>query len=340
MASLVVLSSINKDFFWLQLIWAAAFFVIVFAVSALNWRTLINYRWLVIAMYILTILLLIVALFSRPIRGTHGWITIGSGTTGFQFQPAELMKVVLIILYAQYFSRRHVSIGNIRTILASFLYFLIPALIILKQPDLGSASILFGIWFGFLLVSGLPLKKIIVSILIFTLVGALAWQFFLKPYQKNRIIGFIFPQFDPLGINYNVTQSKVAIGSGGIWGKGYGQGTQIHFGFLPEAHTDFIFAALVEEWGAVGGIFVILTLGYLLFRIMKIGIMSEENFDRFMCLGTTLMILIQAFLNLGFNLGILPVVGIPLPFLSYGGSHLLTTAVLMGIIQNIAIRLR
>jgi len=335
--SLITLYNISSHLFWSQFLWAIFLIVIVFLTSKLNWRTLINYKWLVFGIYGTVIILLLIALFfSRPIRGTNGWITIGPPDRGVQFQPAELMKVALIILYAQYFSRKHLSVANLRTIFATFLYFLAPALIILKQPDLGSAFIVFGIWFGFLLVSGLPFRKIVASLLIFAFIAGISWQLVLRPYQKDRIVGFLFPEHDPLGINYNVTQSKIAIGSGGWFGKGFGQGTQVQLGFLPEAHTDFIFATFVEEWGALGGLFLIVGLGYVVFRIIKIGMMSEENFGRFVSIGTAIMILIQSFLNIGFNLGILPVVGIPLPFLSYGGSHLLTTALLIGIIQNIA----
>ena len=321
--------------------WISLFLCGVLIMASINWRTLINYPWIVWGFYVIAVvLLLITVIWGRTIRGTASWITIGSPESGIRFQPAELAKVSLIILYAQYFARRHVSVASLRTIALSFLYFVLPAFIILKQPDLGSASILFGIWFGFLLVSGLPLRRIIASIVIFGVIALIAWQFLLKPYQKNRIIGFISPSYDPLGINYNVTQSKIAIGSAGWWGKGYGQGTQSHLGFLPEAHTDFIFAAFTEEWGFIGALFLIGVLGFVILRIIKIGILCEDNFGRFVSLGTALMILIQSFLNLGFNLGILPVVGIPLPFLSYGGSHLLTTGLLVGIIQNIAIRLK
>ena len=235
------------------------------------------------------------------------------------------------------------SANNLAAIIGSFgAGFILIPLLGIKASIIFAGSINLLIGFVIILVSdkkGLAKKIIPIALilfLIFAFIAGISWQLVLRPYQKDRIVGFLFPEHDPLGINYNVTQSKIAIGSGGWFGKGFGQGTQVQLGFLPEAHTDFIFATFVEEWGALGGLFLIVGLGYVVFRIIKIGMMSEENFGRFVSIGTAIMILIQSFLNIGFNLGILPVVGIPLPFLSYGGSHLLTTALLIGIIQNIA----
>ena len=206
------------------------------------------------------------------------------------------------------------------------------------QPDLGSVIILFLIWFGFLLVSGLRPKHLIISLLIFLLIASLMWFGVLKNYQKERIIGLFFPERDVLGINYNVIQSKIAIGSAGFLGKGFGQGTQVQLGFLPEAQTDFIFAAIAEEFGLIAGFLVIAAFLWMIFRVIKIGADSNDNFSRFVCLGAAILFITQFFLNIGSNLGLVPVVGVTFPFLSYGGSSLLTNLIIVGIIQSVVVR--
>lgn len=250
------------------------------------------------------------------------------------------MKLALIVLLSSFFARRHVAIAEPRTIAISFVYLLIPILLVLLQPDLGTALVLFGIWFGYLLVSELPLRHIAVAILIFALLGILAWNFGLASYQKERITGLFSPETDPLGVNYSVLQSKIAIGSGGVFGKGFGQGTQVQLGFLPAAHTDFIFSAFVEEWGLIGGFLIIAAFLYLIYRILQLGLRSHNNFARFISLGTAIMLFIHFSVNLGSALGLLPVIGISLPLVSYGGSNLLTVAALIGIIAGVHERRR
>ena len=163
----------------------------------------------------------------------------------------------------------------------------------------------------------------------------MGWQYVLEGYQKERITGLFFPERDQLGINYNVTQSKIAIGSAGIFGKGYGRGTQVQLGFLPEASTDFVLAALIEEWGLVGGFFIIGAFLALIFQILKIGQFARTNFEKFICLGTAIMLIIHIIINSGSVTGLMPVIGVPFPLLSYGGSHLLTVFFLLAIIHSI-----
>ena len=164
------------------------------------------------------------------------------------------------------------------------------------------------------------------------------WQSILEDYQKERILGTLFPERDVLGINYSVSQSKIAIGSAGFFGKGFSQGTQTQLGFLPEAQTDFIFASLIEEWGLLGGMLIIVAFLVLIFRIIKIGLASDNNFNRFFCLGAIVLFGSQFILNIGSNLGITPVIGVTFPFLSYGGSSVLVNLILIGIVQSIIVR--
>ncbi|MCL4437449.1 FtsW/RodA/SpoVE family cell cycle protein, partial [Patescibacteria group bacterium] len=298
-----------------------------------DWHLILNYGWLIWGFYgFVNLLLLITLLFSPLTRHIHGWLSFGS----LAFQPAELAKVALILVYAQYFSRRHFKINHIRVIAQSFLIFILPATLIFAEPDFGAAFILLGIWFGFLLISGLSLKRIAAFVLVFIIVSVALWGWFLKDYQKERIVSFLHPGQNALTYNYNVNQSRIAIGSAGLFGKGYNQGSQTKLGFLPEAEGDFIFASFVEQWGLAGGLFLILIFVYLIFQILKIGAEADQNFEKFICLGTVIVLSLQFFLNAGSELGILPVVGVTFPLLSYGGSSLLTLFFLISIINSIA----
>lgn len=333
-ASFLSLFSTQPNLFRYQLIWYGLGFLIIFLATKINWRWLTTQNWFLFSFYGLAIILLIIVLFAaRPIRGTSSWLTIGH----FRLQPSELAKITLILIYASFFSRRHLEVSVIKNIAASFFYFIVPATLISLQPDLGTVLIIFGIWFGFLIVSGLKWTRLLAGFIILLLVLGLFWMVLLKPYQKERVSGFFFSQKNPLGINYNVIQSKIAIGSAGFFGKGFRQGTQVQLGFLPEAKTDFIFSAFVEEWGLVGGLVLLAAFLVLIFRIIKIGLKADNNCAKFICLGAVIAFGLQFFFNVGSCLGLSPVVGTPWPFFSYGGSNLLTSALLIGIIQNIAI---
>jgi rod shape determining protein RodA len=333
-AGLTSLASTSPALFQKQLIWIGVSTAIIFALLVFDWRPYLNYRGAVFGIYALAVLALIATYFFAPtIRGIRGWIVIG----GFQFQVSEIMKLALIIFYADFFSRRHIGIAKISTLTISFLYFAIPGYLIAVQPDFGSALILFAIWFGFLLVSGIKWRHLAIALVIFAIAGGIMWQTVLEDYQKDRIMGFFFPDRDPLGTNYNVIQSKIAIGSAGIFGKGFGQGSQSQLGFLPEAQTDFIFAAIAEEWGMFGGLVILLAFGYMIYRLIAIGLDAENNFGRFVCLGAVILFLAQFIFNVGSNLALTPVIGVTFPFLSYGGSSLLTNFILIGIIQSIFI---
>jgi rod shape determining protein RodA len=210
----------------------------------------------------------------------------------------------------------------------------VPGGLVAIQPDLGSAFVVFTIWVGFLLMSGIHIPRLLLGLGAGCLGVVLLWTLVLKPYQKDRILAFVSPERDPLGINYNVTQSKIAIGSAGFFGKGFHGGTQTHLKFLPVPESDFIFAAFVEEWGFVGGVLVLFSYVVILWRFAEIGMRADDNFSKFVALGATILFLTHLLVNVGSNMGLVPVTGITLPFLSYGGSSLLTVSVLVGIIHS------
>jgi len=334
-ASLLTLSSVALGSFYLQLVWIGLGLAVIALFYWYDWRPLLNNSWIVWAIYALGLALLLLTYFTGPvIRNIRGWLVLGPRN----FQPVEFMKVALILVYARYFSRHHISIARWRHIGISLLYFALPAILVMLQPDLGSTLVLFGIWFGFLLVSGLPRRRLVVALLIFVIVAAGMWQYGLKDYQRARIIGTFYPERYTQGVNYSVIQSKIAIGSAGWFGKGYGQGTQTQLKFLTEPATDFIFPAFVEEWGWLAGAVVIISFLALTLRILKIGISADQNFEKLIAVGAAILFAWQFFLNIGSATGLVPVVGVTFPFLSYGGSSLLMSFGLLALVHAIALR--
>ncbi len=333
---LVMLSTLSLHLFTFQIVWVALAAGIVFLFTKVDARAIFNSRWVVWGGYGAAVLLMLVALVASPlVRNTHSWIVIGP----FTLQPVEFMKIALILLFANYFSRRHLAIARWQTILVSFAFFVVPAVIAIKLPDLSSAIIFFFVWFGFLIFLGLPFRRVAVAIAIFILVGVLAWNVALKGYQRARIAGYLSPKENALGINYSVTQSEIAIGDSGWFGKGYGQGTQTQLGFLSEPTEDFMFSAVVEEWGFLGGVLVSAAFLFLIFAILRIGTLADENFEKFVCMGTAIMFAAQFLLNAGSATGLTPVVGVTFPFLSYGGSSMLADGFMLAVINSIRKRL-
>ena len=331
-AGLVVLSAVSMHSFLLQLVWIGLGAAVITLFYFIDWRSVFNVRWIIWGGYALALGAMLFALFRGPIiRNTRSWLVAGP----FTLQPVEFMKVALIFVYANYFARRHLAVARWKNILTSFLFFVVPAAVAVRLPDLGSAVIFFSIWFGFLLLSGLPLRRILVAVLAFALAAGFVWVYVFKDYHRARLIGFLDPNQNALGINYSVTQSKIAIGSAGFWGKGYGQGTQTQLGFLSEPTEDFIFAALIEEWGIFGGLLVIATFFFLIYQILRIGALADENFEKYICLGTAVMLGIQFLLNTGSATGLTPVVGVTFPFLSYGGSSMLVDSFLIAVVNSI-----
>jgi len=315
-----------------QIIFFAIGFFLMLFLSFSDWRALRENPYLILIFYFFCIVSLVGLFFFAPeIRGVKGWYKLGP----ISFDPIEFTKIVLIILLAKYFSMRHIEMYRLRHILLSGFYILLPAILIFYQPNLGSAVILIILWFGILIISGIKLRHFLILVLCGILISVLSWAFLLREYQKERVIGFFSPQIEPLGASWSQNQAKIAIGSGGLFGQGMGKGSQTRYGFLPEPHTDFIFAAISEEFGLIGVSVLFFLFIILIWRIMKIAITSQSNFPRLFASGLAIILFSQIFIHIGMNLGILPVIGIPLPFVSYGGSGLIALFVCLGLLENI-----
>ncbi|MBI2989935.1 MAG: rod shape-determining protein RodA [Candidatus Magasanikbacteria bacterium] len=275
-------------------------------------------------------LLVLVLFFGQTIRGTTGWFRVA----GFSFQPAEFAKLALILFLGWRIERQGRRFDRWQFVLATgFMTFLLVGLII-AQPDLGSAAILAGIWFSLLLVSRTK-KRYIVSLVGFVVLAmVLGWFFFFQDYQKERLLTFLNPERDPLGAGYNVSQSIIAVGSGKWLGRGLGFGSQSQLHFLPEAQTDFIFSVIGEELGFMGALLLLLVYSVLLWRLVHSARICRSDFGAYTVLGIALMFLLQLLVNIGAAIGMLPVTGVTLPFVSYGGSSLLINCLLIGIAQS------
>ena len=321
-----------------QITFAFIGLALLFLFSSIDYRFLRNYPAIILALYAISVILLILLfIFGSRIKGSVSWFRLSSPAGSLGFEPVELTKLALIALLSKYFSSRHIDFGLIRHIFISGFYVFVPALLVLLQPDLGSAILLIVIWIGIMLFSGIRMKHLSILLLTFAILGGVSWEFFLKDYQRARILTFISPQKDTLGSGYNVAQSIIAIGSGRFWGKGLGHGSQSQLNFLPEQHTDFIFATIAEEWGFFGISLVLILWGIVFWRLFIIAMNSNTNFARLFIFGFTLLLLTHISINIGMNMGFFPVIGIPLPLLSYGGSNLIITLATFGIVQNIKI---
>ena len=244
------------------------------------------------------------------------------------------MKLILVLVLAKYFSRRHVEIRDIKHIFISGFYALIPLMLVLLQPDFGSAMIILSIWLGMVLVSGISKLHLFLVFTSAVLIFISLLFFVFAPYQKARIYNFINPLADIHKTGYNVFQSTIAVGSGQIVGKGLGFGTQSRLKFLPVPQSDFIFAAYAEEWGFVGSFLVLVLYGLVIWRILYTASLGASNFEILFGMGIAIFFMSHIFINIGMNLGIMPVTGIPLPFMSYGGSHLVTEFMGLGILMS------
>jgi len=327
-------SSSGSDFvnFEKQAIFAVFGIIAFFVVSLFDYRAIKNYTGII---YVISCVILIaVALMGKNIRGTAGWFDLGF----VNLQPSEFVKVAMIIIIAKYFTKIDIYVNNLKKAVVSGIYVLIPVSLIMMQPDMGSSIIIIFIWMSMLVLSGVNKKYIIYIFLLAAIVSGIGWNFALKDYQKNRILAFFNSEYDPMGAGYNVRQSIIAIGSGNIWGKGLGHGSQSQLNFLPEKHTDFIFAVIAEEMGFVGIVLVVGLYGIIFYRLLRIAEEAEDNFGKYLVLGTSLLVFFHVIINIGMNMGIMPVTGIPLPFVSYGGSSLVSLMIMFGIVQNVYVK--
>ncbi len=327
---------ISNFLFYKQIIsLVLGFFVMFFLAFFFDYRYLKSNSASVLFLYLIALSLLIfVWIRGENIRGSSSWINLGF----FSIEPIEFVKVACIILFAKFFSQRHVEIKRIGVILISFLYLTPILFLLLLLPDLGGSIAVLSIWFFILLASGIPKKYIIFLLLIGVLVASVGWISFLKEYQKQRIISFLNPYEDPRGSGYNVIQSMIAVGNGGWFGKGLGQGSQVQLGFLPESHTDFIFASVAEEFGFFGILILLFLVSLVAFRVLNVAYIVNNNFGKLFAIGFLGWFLSQILVNAGMNMGIMPITGITFPFLSYGGSSLLALFVSLGILQSIKLR--
>ncbi len=316
-----------------QIVFLGIGFCLMIIISFFDWHLLLENPHLILTLYLICIILLGgLFFFASEIRGVRSWYKMGP----FSFDPIEFTKIVLIILLAKYFSARHIEMYRVIHILISGFYVFLPSLLIFFQPDLGSVLVLLSLWIGILIISGIKLRHFLLLLLLGVLILILGWSSFLKDYQKERILSFVMPQVsDPLSVGWSQRQAKIAIGSGGIFGQGIKKGSQVQYGFLPEAQTDFIFSAVAEETGLMGvGILLSLFLA-LIWRILKIATLSRSNFCRLFTSGVVVLLLSQIFIHIGMNIGLLPIIGISLPLVSYGGSNLIAFFIALGILQSI-----
>lgn len=321
---ILVIYSSSKELALQQLIFTLIGLVIFFILSKLDLDSIKN---LIKPAYFITILLLVaVLILGFETRGTLRWIPLGF----INIQPSEFAKLVLIIFLAKFWSENQPTWWNI---LKSFFWTIPFFILIFKQPDLGSALTIMAIWLGLLFVANISFKKLLVLILLFAMVVPTSWMF-LHGYQKERILSFLSPESDPLGTGYNLIQSKVAVGSGELLGRGLGRGTQSRLQFLPEFRTDFIFASIAEELGFLGSLLILSLYLFLLLYALQASRKTQNLFNFLIILGVISMIIFQTFVNIGMNVGLLPITGITLPLISYGGSSLITTLASLGVLSS------
>jgi rod shape determining protein RodA len=331
-AGLITMKAFVGDgiFFNRQLVWILVAFVAFFISSQIDFRVL-KRTYVIVGLYGVSMFALIALfVFGSISNGAKSWINVGL----FSIQPSDPAKLILILLLAKYFSRRHIEIANVRHIIVSGIYTLIPFMLVALHPDLGSAITIFFIWFGMVLFSGISKKHLALVFIIGSLVFFGAWQLVFKDYQKKRIINFITPSADIRGSGYNARQAMITVGSGELFGQGIGYGTQSRLQFLPEYQTDFIFAAFAEEWGFVGVIILLGLFGLIIARILYIASKGEANFEILFGIGLAIFFMSHLIINIGMNIGLMPVTGIPVPFMSYGGSHLVTEFVGLGLLMS------
>lgn len=322
----------SSPFYVKQLQWIIIGLVLMVIVFLIDYRVISQYAYILYGASLL--LLIVVALYGYTTHGSQRWISIG----GFSIQPSELVKLTVIIALSRYFNDHRAHDGyTIRELLPPLFIVILPFLFILRQPDLGTALMLMLLFCSLVLFVGIRWKDFFMTATAALIMMPVAWHF-LKQYQKDRILTFFNPERDPLGTGYHIIQSMIAIGSGGVFGKGYLKGTQTQLKFLPEQQTDFVFSVFAEEWGFMGGIILIVLFLVLILWGLKIAQHSRDFMGTLIAYGISVLLGWGVFINMGMVLGILPVVGIPLPFLSYGGSAVIVLMIGIGLLMNISTR--
>ncbi len=319
-----------------QLVWAGLGLTVFVTVALVDYHTLARYAYVGYATVVT--LLIAVLVIGRVGMGARRWISLGV----FDLQPSELAKLVLIVVLARYCAERHIRGGlGPGRLLAPLVLALIPVALILKQPDLGTGLTLLAIALCMILLVGIRYQSIaflgLSGLMLFPFFWHLFWNS-LKGYQRNRLLTFVNPASDPLGTGYHVIQSKIAVGSGGFWGKGFLGSTQSQLKFLPEGHTDFIFAVFAEEWGFLGVVVLLALYGFLLFWIMETAYKAKDRLGAFLVIGVAGMVVFSLVVNIGMTLGMMPVVGLPLLLMSYGGSSMLTVFAALGLVMSVRLR--
>jgi len=320
----------------MQMIWVIVGIILFLFFTNFNYRQLWDITYF---LYGLSLILLLMVFILGSVRlGAQRWLKIA----WFNLQPSELAKLIIVIFMARYFSKKSADevwllsrkFGLFKGLILPFIFTAIPMGLILEQPDLGSAAMLLLIFTAMLYLTRVKMRYILIFLLAILLCAPLVWHI-LRDYQKDRLMVFLNPNVDPLGAGYTLIQSKIAIGSGGFFGKGWLAGTQGQLHFLPESHTDFIFATFAEEWGFLGST-VLLFLYYFLIREgISIAQRTQDSFGKLLAFGISLMLAIQIFVNISMTMGFAPVVGLPLPLFSYGGSSVAVTFIALGILVNI-----
>lgn len=332
LAGLITMNTFGVDssFFDRQMIWILLGFLVYFVVSMIDVRFLRRTTSIVVLYAGAIALLVLVFLIADPIQGAKSWFVLGP----VAFQPSDPIKLIVIAILAKYFSRRHVEIANFKHIFLSGMYVAIIFFLVLIQPDFGTAIIIFLTWLLMVLVSGISKKHLFAVFGIGLLAAGSMWLFVFEEYQRGRIMTFLHPRTDIQGAGYNAYQSQIAVGSGQVFGKGIGYGTQSKLQFLPEYETDFIFAAFAEEWGFLGVLLLLMLYAIIIFRLIAFAWRAPTNFEAFFTMGVASLFVSHIAIHAGMNLGLLPVTGTTIPFMSYGGSHLITEFVALGLIAS------
>lgn len=311
-----------------QIIWILVSITMFFVSFVWGYQRFLDFAPL---FYLLSLASLLILLMLGPvISGAQRWFHI----SGMNFQPSEFAKLSVILFLSRYFITRQDRISRVKTLAGASVFVGIYVFLIFQQPDLGSAIVLIPLFLVMAIFCGMKRRHIIVLLLLGIAFSPLFWSL-LKEYQRQRLLVFLDPGRDPLGAGYTIVQSKIAIGSGGLFGKGWFKGSQSQFNFLPESHTDFIFALLCEEWGFLGAVLVLSLYYFLLKTILRTAVLTNDRGAKMLSIAVATFIFSHVFINIGMTLGILPVVGIPLPFISYGGSNLMVNMIALGIVASV-----